>query len=72
MRYFVAGNIWLFISLVIAVGPRVERSAPTRVSLWGIGGWFSPPEYTALWVIALLAGIVFLFMGFKDKKKQSC
>jgi len=60
MRHFVAGNLWMFVAMALAVGRRLERGAPTRYSFMGLGNWFTPFEYGALLVAALGLGLAFL------------
>jgi hypothetical protein len=45
MRYFVAGNVWLFIALATFLLRETERTGPHRVSFLGVGTWLSPGAY---------------------------
>ena len=60
MRYFVAGNFWLFVSLLLFVGKTYERSSPTRYSFLGVGHWFTPLGYNLLVALTFLIAVCFL------------
>lgn len=68
MRYFIAGNAWLFVTLAIILGRHVERTGPTRVSFFGVGTWFAPPAYWAIALISLCIGVTFLVVAWKQKE----
>jgi hypothetical protein len=59
-RYFIAANFWLLVALVLFVGRSVQRSAPTRYSVFNGGQWFSSETY-GLMVLAVLAWLVSFF-----------
>ena len=69
MRYFVAGNVWLFIALSILLFSRIERSGPTRLSMFGVGRWFSPAGMNFIAVPCVLLGVAFLIIGSKRSKE---
>ena len=59
-RYFVAGNLWLAISLVLILGRKFERSEPTMYSFFGVGQWLYPGSYNLLILVCIALGIGFL------------
>jgi hypothetical protein len=70
MRYFVAGNIWLFASLAVFLLRQTERTSPHRVSLLGIGTWFSPGAYNVVALLILLIACVFFLVGWKQDRRD--
>lgn len=60
-RYFVAGNVWLLVALVLFVGRTYERSSPSRYSVFNGGQWFSPEAYWLL-IIAAAGVAIFFFV----------
>lgn len=60
MRYFVAGNFWLFVALALLVGKTYERSAPLRYSFFGLGHWFTPFGYHLLIALIFLLALAYL------------
>jgi hypothetical protein len=69
MRYFVAGNIWLFVALAIFLLRVTERTGPHRVSLLGVGTWFTPAGYNAVVGLVLLVACLFLIASWRKKKE---
>ena len=63
MRYFVAGNLWSFVSLVVFLGQKQERMCPTRVSFLGLGSWFRPATYNVVVLLCLAVAIAFFYLS---------
>ena len=53
LRYFIAGNLWLFVALLMLIGKRAWRAGPTRYSCFGVGS-LTPGLY-ALLVVGCIA-----------------
>lgn len=70
MRYFVAGNIWLFIALAIFLLRQTERTGPWRVSFLGIGTWFDPITYNLVAFLVFCVGVVFLSLSWKYDRAE--
>lgn len=70
MRFFIAGNIWLFISLAVFLLRQTERTGPHRVSFLGIGTWFSPAGYNTVALVVFLIGCVFLLIGCRQSRRE--
>jgi len=68
MRYFVAGNIWLFFTLLLAIGCHIERTAPTRYSFFGLGNWFTPFTYGVIMLFTLGVAVALLLKSRCAKK----
>ncbi len=59
--YFVVGNGWLFVALILYLGRFTARSSPTYYAFFSEhSAWLTPVEYYAL-MIACLAAAVFCF-----------
>ena len=66
-RYFVAGNVWLVIALIVCLGRTYERSAPVRYSFFHSGQWLSPQAYTLLVLLPLAVGVFFLVLSWTTR-----
>jgi len=62
-RYFIAGNIWLVLALVLLVGRNVARSSPTMYSFFKVGAWLYPATYNLIVLAAVVLGILMLWWG---------
>lgn len=60
--YFVGGNFWLLMALVLWLGRNAVRTGPTRYSFFGVGGWLSPFEYGLLVVACAFIGAALMFL----------
>ena len=69
MRYFIAGNFWLFLSLLIFLGRHTERTQPTRVSFLGFGTWFSPAGYAIIPILCLIVAGIFFFLCWRTTQR---
>lgn len=58
MRYFVAGNLWLMMALVLFLGRDVARTQPTMYSFFGAGGWHHPTTYNLFIIISAGLGLL--------------
>jgi hypothetical protein len=65
---FIAGNIWLLVSLTLILGKKTVRYSPDRYAFFGVGGWLSPPVYGSLIFGSMLIGIALLFYGKCSKQ----
>jgi hypothetical protein len=70
MRYFVFGNIWLLLSVLIFMGRHVERTQPLMVSFFGIGRWFTPAGYNIIPLLCLIIAAAFFFLCWKTPAKN--
>ena len=64
-RHFVAGNVWLLVSLTLLVGKMFMRSDPTRYAFFGGGAWFSPAQYGLLVLACAAVGVTFLIISWR-------
>ncbi|MBC8139485.1 MAG: hypothetical protein H8F28_26705 [Fibrella sp.] len=57
-RYFILGNLWVLFAIILRIGGRVERTEPTMISFFGVGGWLYPVSY---YLIIAVAGVMAAF-----------
>jgi hypothetical protein len=55
-RYFVAGNVWLMLALLMVWGRSVERTQSIMDSFFGVGDGLEPTPYSFLVVLAVAVG----------------
>ena len=70
LRYFVAGNLWLFLAVLVYVGQTVERTEPLRYSVFRFGRWFEPSEYWSL-TLALIAMSIICFAMYVFRSRKT-
>lgn len=58
IAYFVAGNFWLFVTLLLIVG-RQDGQYQNTSAWFGIGASFYPPLYGLLVFVVLLISVYF-------------
>lgn len=56
-RFFIFGNFWLFVALVLVIGRTTARTQPTLYSFFDIGGWYYPTTYN-LWIGVCMAAAI--------------
>jgi len=71
LRYFIAGNVWLFAALVIVLGREVVRTEPVRYAFYGIGGWFTAGGYAAIVVCCIVLGLGFLLAAARRSGRDA-
>ena len=71
MGYFVAGNVWLIIALVLLLGKNNVRIQPTFHSFFGVGGWYSPGAYWLMIVACAALGVGFLNAAWRKQQTNS-
>ena len=68
-QFFVIGNVWLIIALLLALGSHVERTQPTMVAFFGLGAWFDPGMYMILVELCVAAAIVCFTLAWKSRRQ---
>lgn len=68
MAYFIVGNLWLFIALVLLLGRNVARTQPTMYSFFGIGGWYYPAPYGFMVVVCVVLGVFLMMVGMSRRE----
>ncbi len=64
-RFFITGNVWLLVALLLTLGSHVERTEPTCVSFFGVGAWFDPGTYNVLITLCIIAAVCCLTLAWK-------
>ena len=70
MACFIAGNVWLLMSVVLWLGRKAVRFEPTRYAFFEVGGWHSPFSYNLLIMMCVVVGLAFLSPGTRNSWKQ--
>ena len=65
--HFIAGNVWLLVSLVLLLGRNVERTQPTLYSFFGVGGWYYPVPYGLMVLVCAAIGVAFLVTACRKR-----
>jgi hypothetical protein len=69
LRHFIAGNLWAFVAIVLALGRRPWRNAPTRYEFLGYGS-LDPTSYNLIIVACLSAAAIFFLLAWKTEPKK--
>jgi hypothetical protein len=70
LRYFIAGNFWLLLALVLYVGRTPARTDAKTHSLFGAGQVFLSHEYWAVIAISFAASLLYFAMYAASAKKN--
>ncbi len=68
--YYVMGNVWLIIALILLVGRSPARESPTMYSFFGMGGWRYPGDYNLMIAVGVLAAVVQFILTVKAGRKS--
>jgi len=72
LRYFVAGNLWMLVALIMYVGRTAERTGPPRYCLFGVGQWFQTHEYWAIVALPIAVSLLYFIMySYSANKSKS-
>ncbi len=66
-RYFVTGNLWLMLAVLMVLGRGIERTQPTIVSFFG-SGWLYPSTYAFLVGLCGLAASICFVLAWKTRR----
>ncbi len=70
-RFFVAGNVWLVLALLMVLGSHVERHQPTMVAFFGLGAWFYPETYNGLVGLCVAAAVVCFALAWRTRRRAA-
>jgi hypothetical protein len=69
--YYVMGNVWLIIALILLVGRFPVREAPTMYSFFGMGGWRYPSDYNLMIGVGVLAAVIQFVLAVNAGRKST-
>jgi hypothetical protein len=69
LRYFIAGNLWAFVAIVLTLGRRPWRTSPTRYEFLGFGS-LDPTSYNLIIVFCVAAAAIFFLLAWKTEQKK--
>jgi hypothetical protein len=67
--YFLIGNGWLFVALVLMLGRTIARTDPTFYTFFDLGGWLNPLVYNSLVLLCLVAAGICLRLHFASRAR---
>jgi hypothetical protein len=70
LRYFVAGNLWIFLAVVLVVGREAWRSAPGRYGFAGIESSLTAASYNSIVAFCVTAAAIFFLLAWKTHDKK--
>jgi hypothetical protein len=68
LRYFVAGNLWLFLAVFLVLFREAWRTAPARYGFLGAGS-LTAVRYNLIVAFCLTVAAVFLLLAWKTGPK---
>ncbi|MHC4517740.1 MAG: hypothetical protein ACYTAS_04060 [Planctomycetota bacterium] len=70
LRYFIAGNLWAFLAVVLILGREGWRTQPARYGFMGIQGAFSAASYNLIVAFCVTAATIFFLLAWKTHEKK--
>jgi hypothetical protein len=68
LRYFVAGNLWLFLAVVLILGREAWRTQPARYGFLGAGS-LSAVSYNLVVAFCVIAAAIFFLLAYRTGRK---
>ena len=69
LRYFISGNLWLFLAIVLILGREAWRSQPARYGFLGVGS-FSAAGYNLIVAFCVTVAAIFFLLTWKTGQKK--
>ena len=69
LRYFVAGNVWAILAVVLTVGRKAWRTSPARYEIFGQGS-LDPTSYNLMITFCITAAAIFFLLARKTHVKH--
>ena len=69
LRYFIAGNLWMFLGILLLIGREAWRSGPVRYGFLGVGS-LSAAVYNLVVAFCVIAAAIFFLLAWKTQPKQ--
>jgi len=68
LRYFIAGNVWMLLGIVLLVGREAWRTGPARYGFAGVGSLTST-TYNLIVTFCVIAAAIFFLLAWKTGPK---
>ncbi len=65
--FFVTGNVWLVLTLLMVLGNHTVRTQPDMVAFFGLGAWLDPERYNLLIVLCMAAAVICFVLAWKTR-----
>ena len=69
LRYFIAGNLWIFLGILLLVGREAWRTGPVCYGFLGAGS-LSAAVYNLIVAFCVIAAAIFFLLAWKTGPKQ--
>lgn len=69
LRYFVAGNLWLFLAVVLIMGRDAWRMGPARYGFLGVGS-FSAAGYNLVVAFCVTVAAILFLIAWKTGQNK--
>ena len=69
LRYFIAGNLWMLLGILLLVGREAWRTGPVRYGFLGVGS-LSATVYNLVVAFCVIAAAIFFLLAWKTQPKQ--
>ena len=69
LRYFIAGNLWMLVSILLLIGREAWRTGPVRYGFLGVGS-LSATVYNLVVAFCVIAAAIFFLLAWKTQPKQ--
>jgi hypothetical protein len=70
LRYFVAGNLWLLLAVVLVLGRELWRTGPALYGFAGVEGSLTAVSYNAIVAFCVTAAAIFFLLAWKTHDRQ--
>ena len=70
LRYFIAGNVWLFLAVLAYVGRTSVSDTPVH-TIFGVGRLLDPFEYNSLLFLLLMMSLICFGLCSRTAKKNN-
>ncbi len=67
LRYFIAGNLWLFLAVVLLIGREPWRTAPVRYGFLGVGSLGA--SYNLVVAFCVTVAAIFFILAYRTGRK---
>ena len=68
LRYFIAGNVWSVMVILLVLGRKAWRAGPTRYTFFGAGS-LSPTEYNSVILFCITAAAIFFILAWRTTQE---